>query len=218
MAEVVLVHGLWFGRWSTAVLARRLRRAGFRVRLFGYPTRGSVAINTAALAEFCRASTHPQQHLLGHSLGGLLILHVLRREAMLPPGRVLLIGTPLAGSEVARRGLGLPGGRYLLGSAIDLLDGRAPDLPVDRETGMIAGTRSLGLGRLVGGLSVPNDGTVAVRETLRPGLADRIEIAASHTGLLYSAAVARQAGDFLQFGRFGGLGQPPRAGVGADVP
>ena len=49
----------------------------------------------------------------------------------------------------------------------------------------------------------PNDGAVAVAETVVEGAADRIELPVSHTGMLLSPAVAREAGRFLARGRFG---------------
>ena len=59
---------------------------------------------------------------------------------------------------------------------------------------MIAGTRPRGLGGLVARFDEPHDGTVAVRETRAPGLADHLLLPASHTGLMFSAdAVARAA-------------------------
>ncbi len=49
-------------------------------------------------------------HWVGHSLGGLVILRMLERDAALPPGRVVLLGTPYgdshAGRALARSALG----------------------------------------------------------------------------------------------------------------
>jgi hypothetical protein len=59
-----------------------------------------------------------------------------------------------------------------------------------------------GLGALFAGFADDHDGTVAVDETRLPGLADHAVIDASHSGLLFSAAAAEQAGAFLREGRF----------------
>jgi hypothetical protein len=48
-----------------------------------------------------------------------------------------------------------------------------------------------------------HDGTVAVAETQLDGLADHVVVPASHSGLLFSEEVARQAAAFLREGRFG---------------
>jgi pimeloyl-ACP methyl ester carboxylesterase len=201
--EVILVHGLWYRAWSMGVLQRRLESAGFAVRRFSYPTR-TVApeISAAALAEVCAASGASALHIVGHSLGGLLALQAIGLAGQLRPGRLVLLGTPLAGSLVARRSASLPGGGFLLGQAARLLAAGAAHLPENRETGMIAGIRPFGLGRLVGGLRMPHDGTVGVDETQSVELSGRVELPVTHTGMLVSPTVAAQLAHFLRRGRF----------------
>ena len=46
------------------------------------------------------------------------------------------------------------------------------------------------------------DGTVLVEETYLPGAKDHIVLSISHTGMLFSATVARQVACFLRDGRF----------------
>ncbi len=77
-----------------------------------------------------------------------------------------------------------------------------PTLPPGTEAGIIASTRSLGLGGLLGGLPRPNDGTVAVAETRLPGASDFITLPVTHSGMLLSAACAAQVAHFLAQGRF----------------
>jgi hypothetical protein len=67
---------------------------------------------------------------------------------------------------------------------------------------VIAGDLGFGLGRLVGTLGGASDGTVLVEETQIAGVADRVVLRVSHTGMLFSATVAQQAGAFLRTGRF----------------
>jgi hypothetical protein len=71
-----------------------------------------------------------------------------------------------------------------------------------RELGVIAGDLGFGLGRLVGSLQGPNDGTVLLEETEIQGAADRVVLRVSHTGMLFSAEVAAQTAAFLRTGRF----------------
>ncbi len=158
------------------------------------------------LADFCRRNVPRGAHLVGHSLGGLLILRMLQETGWNLPGRLLFLGTPLKGSAAARRAASWPwpGFDRLLGHAEPHLGKGHGSWPTDRESGMIAGTRSFGLGILVGGLERPNDGTVVVAETRHSGLTDRVEMPVTHTGMLYSGDVARQAAAFLQTGRFSG--------------
>jgi hypothetical protein len=48
-----------------------------------------------------------------------------------------------------------------------------------------------------------NDGTVALSETQLAGAAGFLGVPATHSGLLWSARVAREAGSFLEYGSFG---------------
>jgi hypothetical protein len=74
----------------------------------------------------------------------------------------------------------------------------------DRELGVIAGDWGFGLGRLVGTLGGPSDGTILLEESKIDGAADRVVLRVSHTGMLFSPLVARAVGAFLKMGRFGG--------------
>ena len=201
--ETILVHGLWFGCWAMGRVARGLRDAGQSTRCFGYSsTRGSLPEHAAALLDFARQSSAPNMNFVGHSLGGLVILRMLAGANDLPPGRVVLLGSPLGGSVVVRRTMRLPGSRLLLGDSRAALDDGFDAVPPGRETGMIAGSRPLGLGWIAGGVGGPGDGTVAVAETRASGLADHCILPVSHSGLVFSRAVIRQAVSFLRTGRF----------------
>jgi pimeloyl-ACP methyl ester carboxylesterase len=206
-AAVVYVHGLWMTGIESIWLRRRLtRQRGYRFQLFRY---GSVRAPLTRIIESLRdtiaAVDAPRVHLLGHSLGGLLIQRCLERYPMRQPGRVVFLGTPAAGSRAARRlarsGLGL----RLLGaaSAEQLLSELPRRWDIGRELGIIAGTVPLGFGRLLLKFQEDNDGTVSVAETKMAGAAGFLTVPTTHSGLLLSARVAREAGSFLEYGRFG---------------
>jgi pimeloyl-ACP methyl ester carboxylesterase len=201
--EVVLVHGLWFGGWAMARLAQHLRQRGFLVRHFNYrSTAAGIDVHAADLLQFVRTTSASTMHLLGHSMGGLVILKMLTGEPDLPPGRVVLLGTPLQGSQTARKALQLPGSGAFFGrAATDLCQGH-PQPVTGRAIGVIAGSRAVGLGRLLGQHSRTSDGTVALSETLAPGLSARLVLPVSHTGMLFSAEVAREVSHFFEFGQF----------------
>jgi len=201
---VVLVHGLWMRGWVMAWWAWRLRRAGFRTVAFSYPSlRASLTDNALALARFVAHLDAPQIHFVGHSLGGLVIWQMLATHADARTGRVVLAGSPYQGSytasKLARRELG----RRLIGaSVLQWLEQAAPHLDQQYEIGVIAGSKCIGLGRLVGGLPEPSDGAVSVAETPVPGLSDQIVLGVSHSGMLISPQVARQTSAFLRHGNF----------------
>jgi pimeloyl-ACP methyl ester carboxylesterase len=201
--EVILVHGLWFGAWAMARLARKIQDAGFRVRRFSYATTaGGLAAHASELGEFANRCASGRLHFVGHSLGGLVTLRMLNDSLQLPAGRVVLLGSPLDGSTIARRSRRVPGADRLLGEIQATLESGYERLPDDRETGMIAGCKSIGLGMLVGGTGGRSDGTVGVRETQKPGLKDHLVLPVTHTGMLYSTEVARQVASFLRTGSF----------------
>ena len=206
-AALVYVHGLWMTGVESMWLRRRLERErGYGLRVFRYASvRAPTAHIIAALRDTIAAVEAPRVHLLGHSLGGLMILRCLERYPMAQPGRVVFLGTPAAGSRAARR-MGQSGlGRRLLGaaSAEELLVEHARRWDVGRELGIIAGTMPMGFGRLLLKFGEDNDGTVAVSETRLAGAAGFLSLPVTHSGMLWSATVAREAGSFLEYGSFG---------------
>ena len=202
-SEVILVHGLWFGSWAMGRLAKKLRAEGFRVRKFDYSTiSGDLQSHAGDLLEFASESGADHLHFVSHSLGGLVTLKMLAASQRLPPGKVVLLGSPLDGSIVARKSGRVPGAEKLLGKVRLALEQGFSAIQLDRETGMIAGSRAFGLGVLLGGPGGPGDGTVAVRETLNSGLKNHLILPVTHTGMLYSREVARQSVYFLKNGHF----------------
>ena len=201
---VVVVHGLWMIAAVFALQRIQLARCGYRTMAFSYPsTRLALDDIAARLARFVAGLGHPCVHLVGHSLGGLAILDMLALYPELPAGRVVLLGTPCAGSRAARHMAGSGAGRTLVGRA--LLDWR-PERGIAAaarfETGMIAGTVRFGVGSLLVTLPRPNDGVVCLDETRMAGLKDHLAVALSHSALLVSSRVTRQICHFLEHGRF----------------
>lgn len=210
MAKIVLVHGLWNRGWSMAAMAKRLRARGHRVEVFSYPTRDDcLAGHADELHTFLNEHKTGELHLVGHSMGGLVILNMLSRYDDLPPGRIVLMGTPVKGSGVVKRLEKLPGQKLLFGKARDNLLQGFQHIPLEHETGMIRGTRALGLGRMTGKRDEPNDGSVSVSETELDGLKDSVELAVAHSEMLVSAAVVEQVEQFLLYGKFKKDGQEP---------
>jgi pimeloyl-ACP methyl ester carboxylesterase len=203
-AAVVVVHGLWMTGAVFALQRARLARFGYRVAAFSYPSmRLGLDEIASRLARFIAVLNVPRAHLVGHSLGGLVVLNMLASNPPLSAGRVVLLGTPVAGSCVAEHMAHHPGGRALIGRA--LLDWRAERgaaAAAQFEVGMIAGTVRFGLGSLFVKLPLPNDGVVCVDETRMPGLRDHLALPVSHSGMIVSTRVAREICSFLELGHF----------------
>ncbi len=200
---VVLVHGLYTNGWDMTALRMRLSATGFSVRRFVYPSLSLPPVDNAnALHAFVGGLDAETVHFVAHSLGGLVVRHLFDRYPQQPPGRIVTLGTPHLGSSAAnwieRHGL-----TVLLGASVRCaLLGEVPPWTGVRELGVIAGTLRLGLGWLIPGLPLPNDGTVTVAETRLPGMSDHIVLPVSHFGMLLSRRVAFQVQHMLQEGSF----------------
>jgi pimeloyl-ACP methyl ester carboxylesterase len=188
-----------------AYFARGLSTAGCDARLFAYPSRTeTLAANAARLMEFAAQMPGGVLHFVGHSLGGVVILAMLARHGSDRPGRVVCLGSPLAGSLAADHLARSRPGRWLIGrSMFDLVATHGlPAWRGDRPVGVIAGNVPFGAGRAIAPLARPNDGTVAVEETRLPGTADHIVLPVTHFALLWSSTVIRQTVSFLADGAF----------------
>ncbi len=185
-------------------LGWQLARCGFDVVRFSYASVGDgLEHNAARLASLCREQETEPLHLVGHSLGGLLILAALEKDKNLKARRVVLIGSPYAGITAAVALARSAIGEKMLGRTVkDWM--RLPRLPIPNgvELGVIAGDFAFGLGRLVARLPKPNDGVARVEETRVPGAKESIVLHINHTGMLISPAVARAACAFLHNGTF----------------
>ena len=200
--RVLLLHGLMMRSPALMPLAWRLRRRGFATEIFSYSTLWRTpGLAMERLAMRLYAMGPEPVHLLAHSLGGLVAAETLNRYQDLPPGRLVMLGSPIAGSSAAR-GLAAHSLGGISGRSGPLLRGGLAMLPPNRRIGMVAGARSVGLGKLFCSFDGLNDGTVAVWETRMPGLAGHVVIQASHTGLVFSGQAAALAANFLETGHF----------------
>jgi pimeloyl-ACP methyl ester carboxylesterase len=203
---VVYLHGLWLHGHESLLLRRHLHSAhGLDVHVFRYPSVSApMAEVTARLQAFIAEHAPEELHLVGHSLGGLIAYRFLERFPEQPPGRVVFLGTPAVASRAARDVSRAQWARALLGRCVaeELLTEQHREWSGPRELGIIAGTRGVGLGRIVVRFGEANDGSVAVSETRLPGARDHITLPVSHMGMLLSARVARETGGFLAHGHF----------------
>jgi pimeloyl-ACP methyl ester carboxylesterase len=208
---VVLLHGVFRTRRSMRVLESRLQAHGFHVVSVDYASTclpmEQHAKNLASVIS--NLSQAKRIHLVGHSMGGLVIRRYLAGAADSRIKRVVMLGTPNHGSEVADWASELGLYHLLFGPVSRELctaNARAGleecSLPVNVEAAVIAGGfgRRTGLNPLLRG---DNDGLVTVESAKLPGACDFLCVPVYHGGIVRSAAVADAVARFLQTGALG---------------
>lgn len=208
--QVVLLHGL--GRTETAMLLleNALAGAGYEVHNIGYPstdaTPDQLVAQVSTSIDTCCANNGRTVHFVGHSLGGLLIRAYLADGLPENLGRVVLLGAPNHGSELADLEEGLPGTIVELAGPTAQMLGTGPDdfaaslPPPNFEVGVIAGTRDAIVSNEW--LPLPNDSMVSVESAKLKGMSDFREFEVTHWGLRNNLSVAEATIGFLNDGRF----------------
>jgi pimeloyl-ACP methyl ester carboxylesterase len=185
--------------------ARRIERCGFRADCgFSYASvTGTLALHARRLAQHVAQVDASCVHLVGHSMGTLVILKMLAECRDPRIGRAVLLGPPYQGSLAGRAVGSFRPGRWILGRSYALWS-RAEVVPPPRQmdVGVIAGTMPLGAGTLLRVLDGPHDGVVTLEETRVPGACDHISLDVSHVGMLLAPTVAQQICAFLKHGCF----------------
>ncbi|MDP8185969.1 lipase family alpha/beta hydrolase [Phocoenobacter skyensis] len=203
--KLFLIHGLFMNSIIMQYMRYHLSRSGYDVQLFSYPsTRRSLQYNAEQLLDFVKQQCQQEEicHFVGHSLGGLLIRLGYNYAPQYFNGRIVTLGTPHKGSEVAQHIADHIPFNILGHSYKNALDGHLPLWQGNIELGSIAGTKCIGIGSIFQELDKPNDGTVSLAETMLENQTDHIELPLSHTTLLYSKQVIYQTDYFLKNGRF----------------
>lgn len=208
---IILLHGLWRSSQSMKPLERALEEAGYGVVNQSYPSRThrveelSVLAVEEGLAQ-CRALGTGQVGFVTHSLGGILVRDYLSRHEITGLQRVVMLGPPNGGSQMAEYVLATEFLQPFLPPVIAQLGSSDNSVPrqlgrVNFALGVIAGTSNL-KSFLPGAPDEPSDGTVAVAETVVPGMMDFIELPVGHTFMMWDDTVIEQTLFFLANGTF----------------
>lgn len=200
--SVVLLHGLGRSRASLWRLQRRLRQAGFTTHNFPYaPTFHRFDTLVSQLHDFIVEKVDtPRYHLVGHSLGNVLIRARFRVGYPTELGRIVMLVPPNHPPRLARKLKGCPPFRLWAGDAGQQLASEAfyATLPVpDVPFGVIAGNRGQCLT-----FNEPNDGIVTVESTRLDGMTEHLILPHSHTFIMNSRACAEATIAFLRHETF----------------
>lgn len=199
---IILIHGVWMKGPELFYLHYKLWQQGYKVYQFHYSSLFKTPEeNATKLFQFISKIDASVIHFVAHSLGGIILSHLFHDREIKQTGKVVMIGSPVKGSAVARYVTQKKQLKYLLGkSIIKGLLGDAPDWNYKRKTCVIAGTKSLGIGQLLAHdvLHNQNDGTVNLSETYLEKVDERHEVAQSHFLLLFSNEVLKIIVQFLK--------------------
>lgn len=214
---VVLLHGL--GRTAVSMMAVqwRLEDAGHRVVNITYPSLTHSVQELAGIAvgeglAGCEELGIERVDFVTHSLGGILVRQYLDKRDIPGLRRVVMLGPPNQGSEMADYAWSLsllqpllPRALVQLGTSEDSVPRRLG--PADFELGVIAGTAN-NLPLKPGQPQGRGDGTVAVSETIVPGMTDFLELPVGHTFMMWDEELLEQVVFFLEHGVFRRNGPP----------
>lgn len=204
--KVVITHGLFMSSMVMRPLARMLNRHGWEPVLISYQ---STSIHFQSFAseidQHVKRQTSTPIHMVGHSLGGLMLRKYCEERPMMPGARVVTLGTPHQGAHIVSRlkRLRLDG---IIGNSREhgLVSEKPSVWRSTTELATIAGNVDTGLLNLLGG-QLPHersDGIVLVDETKIPGSKAHVELNVSHTTMIYSRIVAEHIDRFLERGSF----------------
>ena len=207
---VVLLHGLSRTERSMKRLEAALSQAGYDVINIGYPAAKrpieDLSDDLGARLAKIRKTPDRRVHFVTHSFGGILLRYHLKNDPVPNLGRVVMLGPPNGGSELADlltkaplvRKAGGPNRRRLGTGPEDI---PAVLGPVDFDLGVIAGNRSCNplFSSLIPG---PDDGVVGVERAKVAGMTDFLVVHRTHTFIMNSREVVEQTLKFLRDGSF----------------
>ncbi len=206
---VFLLHGLANSPIAMKALELEGRKRGYVVVNWGYRTRhhsvDEIATKLAKAVKPFENGSGPI-HFVGHSMGGIVIRRLLDIHRPKNLGRVVMIGTPNQGSDVAERVGDWHLFQFLYGQTGQDLRKQTT------STAVVAGIPPCEFGVIAGGtgtrygmnplLPGDDDGLVTVVSTRIPGMTDWIRLPHAHGLMQVMPRTVHNTFLFLETGRF----------------
>ena len=194
---VILVHGLWMRRWTWYFYRRYLTAKGYNVYVFGYSTtRQAIEKTVMQLTAVVNSRSEETVHLLAHSMGGIVSMRALPK--IKKAGKLMMLASPINGSQVAKTIQRRGWHKFLLGHATEPLTNGVQNPTAFRTSKMLAGNLPYGIGQLIHRMQGENDGTVSVDETQADWINAHQTIHCNHMGLLKNKQAKAITLHFLQ--------------------
>ena len=216
--RVIILHGATGSYTDMIQMEYALLQEGYEVHNWDYP---STTLTVKECAEYLVQrnlrsvfnSSAKKTHFVGFSMGGLVVEEILENFRPENLGRVVSIGTPHHGSEVADFMKSNPLNRQYY----DFVFGPAGgDLTTAFRQAVLAGVQNIDydLGCISGDVNKgyiisrhlfkgqPNDGRVAVYSSQHPHMKDHVIVPANHADIKEDDDAIRHVVNFLKDGQF----------------
>lgn len=206
---VVLIHGLFTGRWLWWPLIRALRKDQRTALAFGYRSRWhDIPTNAERFAQWLNSQGSGPFDLITHSLGAVVLRWAASHHSLPRLRRVVMIAPPNRGASITDKL------EHRLGPFFPMIYGQT-GLQLRRGArglAEMAGGLNAEIGVIAGGTGSPrgynpwisgdNDQTVAVEETVVTGMKDFLLLPHRHSALVFAPDTFDAALRFLKTGRF----------------
>jgi triacylglycerol lipase len=209
--HVVVLHGLIVNKYFMTGISSYLKKHGYTVHSISYPTRAKSfeKLLDEHVAPFISGIPAKKIDFVVHSMGGIMVRMYALKYGAKRIGRVVMIGTPNQGSQVADFVCDMPAFKWYLGDAGKSLATKggihAQLPPLNFECGVIAGDNHwfrLPRNMIIPDLPKPNDGAVSVESTKVAGMKEHTVISGDHSQMVWMPSVWKMSVAFLKNGSF----------------
>ncbi len=208
---VIILHGFAKTSRSMERISSFLTEHNYKVVNVNYPSIKKDIINITEqhikpLVQPCIDNAE-KVHFIGYSMGGVITRHIIENNKISNLGNVVLIASPIQGSDLSTIIVKNDALRWFFGPAVrdihtdsPLIKGLMPEPPY--PIGIIQANRSHNPLTSLLIFDGPNDGTVTLASTQIKTATDTITLRANHTSILHLPDTKQQILHFLRHQKF----------------